>query len=171
MPRPLLNDVEIRETPIAVRASFRAIQRIQLELPGGRHIQLPRIPSILSESIVAREIRLGQAPLWQELGTSSPGGRSCDLLAKVGNKVYKVQVKATGSQGFQYLGPKDIVSDVLVWLHFGAFFEKDDKLPVECYWLPRPSNFFQHDLKISLPKFKQIVAGKLRQGPIRLIEF
>jgi len=166
MPKSFLNDAEINEALVAVRASFRAIQRIRQDFPGGRHVQLPRIPSIFSESIIAREIQRGQAPLWREPGTSLPGGRSCDILAKVGEHDYKVQVKATGSQGFQYLGPKDIVSDALVWLHFGAFFEKDERVPVECYWLPDPSNLFQRDVKISLPKFRQLGAGTLRQRPI-----
>ncbi len=168
MPKSFLDDAEITETLVAVRAGFRVIQRIQSDLPGGRHIQLPRIPSILSESMVAREIRLGQSPLWQEPGTVAPGGRSCDLIARVGNENYTVQVKSTGSQGFQYLGPKDIVSEVLVWLHFGAFFEGDERVPVECYWLHRPSNVFQRDVKISLPKFRQLGAATLRQTTIRI---
>ena len=166
MPRAFLNDAEINEALVALRESFRAIQRIRRDFPGGRHVQLPRIPSILSESMIAREIRQGKTPLWQEPATSLPGGRSCDILAKVGQNDYKVQVKATGSQGFQYLGPKDIVSDVLVWLHFGAFFEKDEQVPVECYWLLRPSHLFGRDVKISLPKFRELGAGALRQRSI-----
>src|SRR3989442_1719313 len=166
MSRSFMNDPEIKQVLVAVRASFRAIQQIRRDFPGGRYVQLPRIPSILSESMIAREIRLGRTPLWHEPGASMPGGRSCDILAKVEEKEYKVQVKATGSQGFQYLGPKDIVSDVLVWLHFGSFFEKDERVPLECYWLPRPSNRFQRDVKISLPKFRQLSGGTLRQRPI-----
>ena len=158
-----MKDAEINEALVAVRASFRAIQQIRRDFHGGRHVQFPRIPSILSESMIAREIRLGRTPLWQEPGASLPGGRSCDILAKVGENEYKVQVKATGSQGFQYLGPKDIVSDVLVWLHFGSFFEKDERLPLECYWLPRPSSLFTRDVKISLPKFRHLGAGTLIQ--------
>src|SRR2546426_11002922 len=107
MPKSFLNDVEINEALVAVRASFRAIQRIRQDFPGGRHVQLPRIPSIFSESIIAREIQRGQAPLWREAGTSLPGGGRWGILREGGGERFQGPGEGAGSQGFRILGPQD----------------------------------------------------------------
>src|SRR2546427_11755292 len=105
MPKSFLNDVEINEALVAVRASFRAIQRIRQDFPGGRHVQLPGIPSIFSESIIAREIQRGQAPLWREPGRCLPGGGGGGRTGRGGGGEYKGQGKRNGEEELQDSGP------------------------------------------------------------------
>jgi hypothetical protein len=71
-------------------------------------------------------------------------------------------VKATGSNAFQYFGKKDIESDFLVWIHFGALFYADVGIPIDVYTVKSSSRYFERPLKIGLRKFKSIVGPDLQ---------
>jgi len=157
----LMSDQEIDNAIAALRTLFDFTRQLR-KIPGGRVATYPKLSSSLSESIVAREIREGRAPVWGRDVKLSRGGREADLLVSFGNRTDRVEVKATGRQGFQYLGPKDVAADVLVWLHFGAYFESDKFDPLEAYWLEKPAKVFDSPRKIALSDFKKKCQGKLQ---------
>jgi hypothetical protein len=112
--------------------------------PLGAHIQLPKIPSILSESIVLNWFR-ADCPIEELRGCKfALGGRdSADILAeKPGLKSRSIEVKATGQAGFQNFMEKDIRADYIVWLHFGDYFENPARDYVEAYVVTNPGTHF-----------------------------
>lgn len=165
MARPLLSNQEVHDTVLALREAFRAISRIREKHAGGCHIQFPRIPAILSESIIAREIRNGRAPWWKNRSQIRRGGRIADLL--VSTRPERVEVKATGRQGFEEFGPKDIKADVLVWLDFGGYFE-DGRGSAIAYWLRNPGAVFKRRKKLSLPEFRELAGNRLKIRKVKV---
>jgi len=131
-------------------------------------VQLPKIPSILSESIVASEVQHGRGPMWKGPVQVMPGGAKADLIVKWKSKEFRVEVKGTGRQGFQNLVAKDVAADVLVWVDFGNFFEDEFDSPVVAYWVSKPSSIFPDSMKISLQNFRKRCGTALRARNIRI---
>lgn len=94
------------------------------------------------------------------------GGAGSDLLvtAADGSKSM-VEVKATGSAGFQYFYAKDCATDVLLWLSFAGAFEGTDALSPTAYWLRNPKEVFDGPRKITLTDFRRRCAGRLVERP------
>jgi hypothetical protein len=141
-----------------LRQAFQSIAKLKQRHPVAACIQYPKLPSLLSESLVvncgsvlfpnAKNIRLG-------------GGRERDILFGSPKGTMTVEVKATGRSAFQSFGQKDIRADFLVWIAFGAAFEKKDGDPIRVYLLPKPGKIFDRPRKITLAQFKKEAGGKL----------
>ncbi|MHB8585220.1 MAG: hypothetical protein ACYDDF_05215 [Thermoplasmatota archaeon] len=166
MGQPLLSDVEIAECVAALLSSVEAIQHIQSTMKGGKHVQLPKLPSILSESLVSREIQQGRSPFWNGPLRVARGGRDADLAVTTTDRRHLIEVKATGRQGFQYFYKKDINADFIVWVAFGDGLETGLLEPVPAYWLQTPSRFWVEPLKISLPAFLKAGGPEIRTTTI-----
>lgn len=164
----LLSDEEIHECIEALKTSFAAIQQIRETIRGGHHVQLPKLPSILSESLVAREIRHQRGPFWPTPVVVARGGRDADLVVLNGSVRELVEVKATGRQGFQYFSPKDVATDVLVWIAFGGALEAGKLDAVPAHWVQKPSRFWAGATKISLPGFLRAGGKAIATTTLRL---
>jgi hypothetical protein len=99
------------------------------------HIQLPKTPTILTESIAYYLVKnkkilpnLGFSALrfnekaTKHLGTSSG---NTDLIAMVGQQEYLIEVKGTRKPSqFTAFSEKDIDSDCAIWIDYGDLFTK-----------------------------------------------
>ena len=138
MSQDILQQHEIQDSVAALREGFTAIRQIRNSRSQGRLVQFPKIPSILSESVVAQEILAGRGVRLKGPVLVRRGGTKADLVVKSKGKELRVEVKGTGKQGFGALGPKDVNADVLVWIAYGAFFEGDSDTPITAHWLHTP---------------------------------
>ena len=141
-----------------LRDVFGYLDHLRVQDPLAKHIQYPKLPSLLSESIVLNSLKEGA--LLPELATASFafGGRRADIMAQLpdGNE-QTIEVKATGKSAFQYFGKKDIGCDFLVWVNFGTYFHARETQPVEACVIHQPSRYFRQPLKVTLAKVKSEV--------------
>lgn len=145
MPKKPIEPERVSELVGLVRQAFAFVSGLRKSNPLGKHIQLPKIPSILSESIVLNWFRT-DSPIAELRGYEfGLGGRdSADILAeKPGQEPRKVEVKATGKAGFQNFMEKDVRADYIVWLHFGDYFENSARNHVEAYVVVNPRTYFR----------------------------
>ena len=164
MQKDPLTKKQIGELAGLLLESFEWLQKLKTSHDLGYHIQFPKIPSVLSESIVAHLLKDGR------LGVHPPnvfveaelGGKQADIICttKDGDKIL-CEAKTTGNQGFQYFSDKDIRADLLVWVHFGPFFEGVRSTPIMFFILEKPSLVFKQSRKISLAAFKREAGSRL----------
>ncbi|MEO0108500.1 MAG: hypothetical protein ABIK62_04930 [candidate division WOR-3 bacterium] len=85
-------------------------------------------------------------------------GRESDIVAEDRDKVsQKIEVKASGRNGFQNLVDKDMRADYIVWVHFGQFFELTSQRDVRVTVVRDPAKHFRVRgvLKLSWNDFRR----------------
>lgn len=139
MPTPL-STPDILNLISILRNAFKAalIQRDSHLL--AKHIQLPKIPSILSEAIIASLIEKKRILNELHVIELSSNHGLADIVARTKDRVIKIEVKSTGESAFQQLGEKDIKADVLVWLHFDRFFIDEKVNSFEVFIIHNPAH-------------------------------
>jgi hypothetical protein len=162
MTRTLLSLDEIKELCEIVSNVFSYIKNLKDEKELSKHIQYPKIPSILSESIIIHLIREGR--LLNELTRSriNFGGRVADIITE-SNPIKKIEVKATGKSAFEYFGEKDIVSDYIIWVHFAESFINNNFSNIEIFTIRNPRKYFNETIKITLNKLQEMVGNGLEK--------
>ena len=160
----LLAAGEIRQACDAIRLAFGAVAKLRKDAPGGKFVQYPKIPSIVSESWLAQEVAYGRAPFWPAGCAVSRGGTACDLqVLDPHGRIWKLEVKATGSAAFQFFSTKDVTADALAWLSFDRYFEAESHEPPTVFWLENPSAVFAASTKITLREFRRRCGDRLHE--------
>jgi hypothetical protein len=89
--------------------------------PLAAHIQFPKMPPTVTESIVALLIRQSELLLPGVSNVTDvvkrPNG---DLLVEADSQQWSVEVKGTADNRFTHLSRKDVAADYLVWFAFDA---------------------------------------------------
>ena len=164
MTKDSLSGTEIQELAKRTADVFSFISDLKKNYEICNHIQYPKIPQMLSESLAVNLIE--QSKILKELTGHkiSLGGVIADVKAESkNNSTVKIEVKSTGKSAFQEFGPKDIIADYLVWIHFGGSFLTRDFSKVQAYTIKNPNSYFKKPIKITLDKLKQVVGKKLIQ--------
>lgn len=163
MPKTCLTKDEIKELSKLLEKTFAYIKELKSKNPLAEKIQFPKIPPILSESIIINLIRKNK--ILKELGSIVDvnfGGRKADIIVKTkANNEFKIEVKATGKSAFEYFGEKDISSNYLIWIHFEDFFLDLNKQTADIFIVKNPSQYFNEPIKITLNKLKDEIGEKL----------
>jgi hypothetical protein len=171
MPQICLAKDEIRELANLLSEVFEHLTALRSENPLAEKIQFPKIPAILSESIIIhllRENRIVPNINAQEI---SFGGRKADIIAKTSSEdTLKIEVKATGSSAFEYFGEKDVASDFLVWVHFGDFFVSTNQRFIDIFIVRNPSQYFSRPIKITLRKFRESIGTNIQRLHLNIDE-
>lgn len=129
------------------------ITKLKKEYTLAEHIQYPKTPTELSESLAVHLIKDKKISLNIEpLTKISFGGSEADIIAKSGKNKYKIEVKAT-MRDFQYFGKKDISCDYLIWIDLKKIFDNTNKFTV--YTIHKPGTYFNKPRKITLNQFEK----------------
>lgn len=152
----------------ATRRAFAAVTEIRRTHLGGKWLQLPKIPPVLSESIVAREVLSDHSPFFGTPESVERGGKDADLIVTLGKEEFSVEVKTTGRQGFSYLYEKDILSPYLAWLSLGDDLEGGTLYPPMLHWVKDPRVCFSGPRKITLPVFLRLASGHVQSHSVSL---
>lgn len=137
----MLQRDELRDLIIAFGETCRFITTLQSRAPVAKHVQYPKIPTILSESIAV--IAIQQGLLLSSQGPFSAvirGGRAADILAAVAGEArqLKIEIKASGTKDFATFGPKDYAADFLLWMRFENLLHENNFGCVEVLICPNP---------------------------------
>jgi hypothetical protein len=147
MTQYLLEKQEIKELCKTLSQVFRHIEDLRKNSKIAQHIQFPKIPPKLSESIIVQLLREGILVPELSKHQISLGGRRADIIAKKSSQELKIEVKSTGKQDFQYFGDKDVSADYLIWLSFKDSFKNE--------------NFKEISVTIIQPKDVALKPGKI----------
>ncbi len=149
-----LSKEEINELTNLLLKVFNYLNDLRSNNSLAERIQFPKIPPVLSESIVAHLLREHKLPLELNTEEINFGGKRANIIAKTANGEKLIEVKATGIHGFESLSERDINADLLIWVHFADFFHKKGDKPIEVFILKQPKECFKEPLKLTLTKFK-----------------
>jgi len=159
MPKTCLTKDQIRTLTKLIREVFVFLEKLKASNALAERIQYPKIPPILSESIVIHLIRDRKILNGlMNLGDVHFGGRAADVIVESGSKKLRVEVKSTGKNAFEYFGPKDISADYLVWVHFGGFFTQATDKSISVFTIARPAQYFTEPVKITLDKLQKTIS-------------
>ena len=161
MSKTILTKPEIFELKNTLTKVFFDITSIKNDTEIAKYMQYPKIPSFLSESICIHLIQ--KKIILNELSNYSIdfGESLCDILAQKNMDVKKIEVKSTGHSAFQNIGPKDIVSDYLVWIHFDNSFINDIFDDIAIFTLKQPGKFIKKPQKLTLSKLRDLTHDNL----------
>ncbi len=150
----ILTRKEIWDFILSLKAYFKNLTKLREIDPYAHYIQYPKIPSILSESIIYHLIVDKKILSELDIISAKREHRVADIVlyTEVGTK--NVEVKSTGGNAFQNLGKKDINADYLIWLHFDKFFTNEMISEVSMYIVSDPNKYFFKTGKINLKKFR-----------------
>lgn len=163
MPRKLLLKIQIKELAVRLSQTFNFLMNLRVEEPLATNIQFPKIPSILSESIIYHLLSENRLLLGIDIKSVCFGGRIADIIATTSQlEELKVEVKATGTNAFEYFGEKDVNSDILVWVHFGDFFISAGNTGIEIFVIQEPSRFFTEPVKLRLRNLVAKVGNEMQ---------
>lgn len=154
--RPLTKK-EILDLIGLVRDVFGYISRLKDKSELAEWIQYPKVPSILSESLVFHLVKDRILPLPVEDANNLKfrfRTKEGDILLEDKGAKIHIEVKATGKRKFQYLGEKDIKSDYLVWVNFEDFFENPDANQIEIVIFEKIGRYVKSPRKITLAKLE-----------------
>jgi hypothetical protein len=137
----------------ALVAVFRIIRDVSDKTPVARHIKLPPLPAVFSESIVMAVATVLFGPGWK----CRSGGNSCDIILENANGDLKkrVEVKATGQHAFQELKAKDLRADVLIWIRFGRRYELGTG-SIEIAVIESPGRYIETPRRLDVNRFERI---------------
>lgn len=170
MSKPPLSKEEIRDLINLLREIFTYFQNLRSRTKLAEKIQFPKIPSVLSESIIYHLI--SEKKLFEALSDEVLLGGNADIIIKDHNgKQVKIEVKATGSENFQYLSQKDINCDYLVWVSFGDYFLINSRTFIQIFVLNEPKKFFNNPIKIMLGNFIKIAGTEIQITDFDLSNF
>ena len=155
MAKQPLTPTEIRELISIIRDLFAHHERLRNDNALGTLIQNPKIPSVLSESIVFRLLESGELLGHPVKPTKSTSGGDLEIQNQSGPPS-RVEVKATGKSAFQLLSPKDLDAHHLIWVHFDDFFENASRTEFTIHRTSNVRDKFPHGGKITLQKFLKL---------------
>ena len=157
MPRSRLSRDEIKELAGLFADLLKYIHNMRSKHSIAKNIQLPKIPTGLSESLAIHLLEDNRILKDVRADTFVFGGKKANILANaaVFAKSIKIEVKATGQSAFQYLGERDISADYLVWVHFGDYFVNAGNGFIEIFTVSNPHQYFAEPVKITLRRFKE----------------
>ena len=97
---------------------FVYISKLKRKKKLAENIQYPKLPSILTESIILHLLR--QHIILPDLSNFQFkfGGNIADIIGSNKEKDIKIEVKGTVNS-FKYFGPKDINADYLICIYLG----------------------------------------------------
>ena len=131
------------------------------------HIQFPKIPSLMSESLAINLLQDKIILREREIADFQFGAKMADIIGIAGNKQMKIEVKTTAAD-FQYFGKKDINADYLIWIDLkNPLRNKSNKITI--YIVENPSTFFKNPRNIMLKRFLEIATPEIYE--IDLIEY
>jgi hypothetical protein len=140
----VLSPEEIDRLEGILRSVFAHLIELRKKDGLASHIQNPKIPPIMSESAIIN-IR---SKLFPGSIRARRGGDQGDILLEFPDgKQRRVEVKATGEQGYQKFSNKDVTADFLVWIHFGTSLQNGEG-GVVMHLVERPGSF------LSMPQGK-----------------
>jgi len=135
--------------------AFRTIQTLRKRFKAAKYIKFPPLPSIFSESIVIASVKHMFGPDWK----ARYGGKECDVLIEnLTGEVKRIEVKATGENGFQEFKAKDLRADTLIWIRFGRWFQTGTG-PIEIALLNQPSRFISTACRLDTVRFERRVGS------------
>ena len=149
---PLTVD-EILQLEAALMEVFRTIRQLRTRTSAARHIKLPPVPSVFSESIAIATTPVLFGSGWK----GRYGGHEADLIVEnlTTRRSLKVEVKATGQHAFQELKLKDLQADVLIWFRFGHRFESGTG-PIYVAVLDSPGRYVRTQCRLDVRRFEAI---------------
>ena len=153
----LLTKSEVTGLIQSIKRNFKANDDQRAIDPLARHIQYPKIPSILSESIVFHLIKDKKILTDLTVLEITSNHKIADIVLHTQGGLKKVEVKSTGKNAFQYFGEKDIKADYLIWLHFNTLFVSEEIDFFEVFLIKNTSNYFSIPVKINLKNVLKIV--------------
>lgn len=105
------------------------------------HINYPKLPPILTESLVVHLIRRGK--ILPEFATSPVGlgGRVADIIINGGKS--KIEVKGTTAMSWVTLGINDVNADHLVWIDFANYFTNIIGGPIRVIVFKNPGSYLK----------------------------
>ncbi|PCI28574.1 hypothetical protein COB55_03705 [Candidatus Wolfebacteria bacterium] len=149
---------EIHKLISLMREGFSYLSKLKEKDPVGKHINYFKVPSTLSESIAIHLLRRQQIlPALSDM-TFEHNNKEADIVAKNGDDIVNIEIKATAESAFQNLGKKDIQADYIIWLHFGAYFKDVEQTQISAYIITKPELYFKEPGKINLSKLKEMVS-------------
>ncbi len=141
---------EIRGLADLLRSVFSRIAEIRRDNPLARHIQFPKTPCILSESLAIHLLRWGDI-LPDLTGCSfNLGGKRADIVAERLGETKTIEVKATGKSAFQNFVAKDVDADYVIWIHFGDYFLASGEKNLRAFVLREPRRYFSGRVYVNL---------------------
>ena len=152
--------VRIMEAIIELKQYINA-KRVENE-SAYEYIQNPKIPSMLSESLVVHLIEDKKILEDAKISRCRLGG-GADIIGKTGRKKIKIEVKAT-TAGFQQLTKKDVKANYLIWVDLEKTFNSEivnDSINdnFEVYVIV-PQKHEIKEGKITLKQFKEKIKRK-----------
>jgi len=153
-----LSRIEIQTLIELVRRVYSFVAKLRVRDRLAEKIQFPKVPKDLSESLALEIIpEVPDVCLGAELRL---GGNRADILANYKGTDHRIEIKATGSKGFQHFSKKDVTADWIIWIHFNQCFANNaDQIEVFC--IPSPSDFNLKVGRITLHALKRIIGRKL----------
>jgi len=148
--RRILTLHEMRDLVGLLRSVFSRIAEIRRDNRLARHIQFPKIPSILSESLVVHLLRSGDILPDLSGYSFSLGGKRADILAERPGETKTIEVKATGKSAFQNFVAKDVDANYIIWIHFGDYFAGAGKKTLRAFVLREPKRYFSGRVYVNL---------------------
>lgn len=172
MTRRCLSKEEIVKLTKLLMKVFDYIKKLKESENLANRIQYPKIPSILSESIVIHLIKEKNLLGLSEISSIDFGGRASDIIVEINHdKKIKVEVKATGKSEFEYFGEKDISADYLVWVNFGDFFLDKNRKNILIFTIKNPSRYFKRPVKITLKQLRNKIGKDLKEILVNVNDF
>lgn len=149
----------IAELTRHLREVAKVVSSIRGASAVGRHVQLPKIPPALSESLAILAIR--ERLLLADIGHIADvrfGGREADVIAIVNDGRFRIEVKSSGPQRFATFGKKDYAADFLIWFAFDDYFQREDANSVDAFVFPAPSQFLAEGWRPNRVTLGQLLA-------------
>jgi hypothetical protein len=155
MAREPLKYSEIKELVRLVRGVFSDVRQLKAREPLARHIQYPKVPSILSESLALHLLKRRRLIPGLHGHVFGFGGKTADILGKSSTgREKRIEVKATGTNAFQNFVKKDTTADYIIWFHFDDYFLRDDNPPIAAFLIRKPGRFFRERVYVNLSSLK-----------------
>lgn len=160
---PLTVD-EIFQLDAALMQAFGTIQVLRNQNPVAKHIKLPPLPAIFTESIVIASASRLFGPNW----VASFGGRRCDVvITNHCGETKAIEIKATGEHAFQEFKSKDLRADILVWIRFGRRFQ-EERGQIEIALLTQLVRFISSACRLDTIRFERRIGSS---DNLRIIRF
>jgi hypothetical protein len=171
MTKIALSLAAIEQTTQLLRRVNAFITEQQAEHPLAAKLSDPPIPSELSESLAIHLLERGTV-LPELKKYTFERARQHDILAYLPGKepTLAIEVKASGSKGFQRLSSGDLVADYLIWISFLSYFKQVEGDSFTIYTLPQPGRFFQEKGYMSLQNFLKIAGREVLVTEIALAQ-
>jgi len=168
MARELLSLEEMKSLTRLFRDVFAYTESIKAQSGIAVHIQRPKVPTILTESLVVHLMKEEDLiPEMKGFNLERGGETQSDICATGGKSVKAIEVKGTTAD-FIALGRKDLAADYLIWLQYLSFFSKPYDPFVDLCIVEKPGRYFdESDAKMNLGEFKKRARG-LIEKKIRL---